>query len=278
MCFRHKTGKSVSSVFEERFPLIEYDPDIKVDPIPWLVEGAIMGGKINAIFGMEKSGKSRLLCWLLASILTDYERPILSNIGKNAPKRWLYLAGEETAGTVIHRLRDYTSFMDGDGAIGHILPITFIEASGMGLDQKYRRSQLERTIESGEFDGLILEPLRRVHDGDENSNTEMAALHNDLRRWSNSKGMTIILVHHTGKLHEFADMNRIATWSRGCTDLAAIIDVGVFIEEKVRQKNLRSLRLLRAGRFPPLEPLPILDLRDPCEGGEGFKAVLGGSA
>ncbi len=159
-----------------------------------------------------------------------------------------------------------------DGWVGE-LPITFIEASGMRLETAQQRGELERILLREKFDWLIIEPLRRVHSGNENDNSEMAEIHNTLRRWSNAFGITITICHHTGKLNEYADMNRIASWSRGNTDLATIVDTAMFVEETRRETGKRVLRLLRAGRFPPVDALLVADLGDPCEGGRGFEVT-----
>lgn len=261
---------TAGSRFRERFPVIPYDPEMESEPTPWLMEKLWMRGKINGVFGPEKSGKSRLLGWLLVSLLTGRANR-LGVQPRGARGRWLYLAGEEMIEDVVARLMHYGKELG--MADGEVLPIDFVEAAGMRLDTKVERDALEKMLLEGEYEGLVIEPLRRVHGGKEDSNDEMARLNNAMRHWSNRHGITIVFVHHTGKLNEFADTNRIATWSRGCSDLAAIVDTACFIEEASREKGSRRIRLLRAGRFPPVDPTIILDSRDPQEGGDGFQKV-----
>lgn len=255
---------------DERFPILPYDPDIAHEPLEWWVESVWLRGKINAVLGAEKSGKSRLMAWLLAASFTGADARIGLEITQaTAPHRLLYLAGEETRATVIDRFRDYVKWFGGDP--GRVLPIDFIEASGMRLDLPDQRRWLEQKIREEEYDALFLEPLRRVHGGDEDSNTEMAPLHNDLRRWSNSLGTTVVICHHTGKLREDADYNRIATWSRGNTDLVTLVDAAVFVQETSRKRGERTVKLLRAGRFPPYDALMLEDRGDPTHGGTGWR-------
>jgi len=227
-----------------------------------------MLGKINGIFGPEKSGKSRVICWMMAGLYSNDE-PKLGFRRDTAPEKWLYLAGEETIEDVTARIASYIDFMGGGGPP----PIHFINAAGMRLDQQRKRLELEKYLVTHNYDGLVIEPLRRVHSGDEDNNTAMAPVMNDLRRWSNAFGITTLLCHHTGKLNEFADVNRIATWSRGATDIAAILDCAMFVEERARVPGKRIMRLLRAGRFPPVAPCYLDDHGDPSEGGLGFKGV-----
>jgi RecA-family ATPase len=239
---------------------------ITAEPYTWFLEPFWMKGKINMFFGPEKAGKSRMLGWLLAGLFANV--PVLDGLvhPTNLPERWLYLAGEEQLGLVVDRLRMYYQRMGGDPQ--RRLPVTFIEAPGMRLEQtghrEGQRGWLEKLIVSEGFDGLIIEPMRRIHAGTESDNDSMAPMHNDFRRWTNKLGITIIGVHHTGKLSEFADMSRIATWSRGCTDLAAILDTGQFLEQLHADRHGRRLRMLRGGRFPPVDPLFIHDAKDPA--------------
>lgn len=236
----------------ERYPIVPFDPNAEPTPVFWLVEDLWQLGKINAVFGREKSGKSRLLNWLLAALLS--EQPALG-LGTRRVKRILYLAGEETQDDITTRLKRYLRLL----LVGYdTLPLDFIEAAAMRLDFDWQREWLEKQLLTGEYDVLVIDPLRRVHGADENKSTEMAGFHNDLRRWSNHHGITTILLHHTGRLQPDADMDRIATWGRGTTDLAAIVDTAAFVD----RVSARNIRLLRAGRFPPLPPLHIIDDSD----------------
>lgn len=263
------TNGALSVLFNERFQVVPYDPSIQAERIPWIIDTLWMAGRINAIFGPEKSGKSRLIAWLLASLLT--KRPTAVGVSchaHNAPKRWLYLAGEETPDIVIQRIRDYAVLMGADANAEY--PIDFAVVPGMRMETAPERDRLEQYMLGGGYDALVIEPLRRVHGGDEDSNSEMAPIHNTLRKWSNEHGITTVLCHHTGKLSDFADMNRIASWSRGCSDLATVVDTAAFVAEQSRGKGSRTMKLLRAGRFPPVDPATLIDSGDPDAGGRGF--------
>jgi RecA-family ATPase len=103
---------------------------------------------------------------------------------------------------------------------------------------------------------LVIDPMRNVHGADENDSNAMSPMFNDFRRWTNVYGITIVLLHHTPKLNEDADMNRIASWFRGSTALAAILDTAQY----VNRFSKTQIKVLRQGRFPPLDPLTISDL------------------
>jgi RecA-family ATPase len=237
---------------DEMYPVKPFDPELQEEAVTWLIEGVWQRGKINAVFAPEKSGKSRLLAWLLSGLMGSANETLGLKIASR-PQRLLYLLGEETQATVQQRLMQYAKLQQTSTEFS----IDFIDASGMRLETERYRKWLAEKLSDG-YDGLLVDPLRRVHGGDENDNTQMSHLFNDLRRWSNSYGVSIIIVHHTGKLQEGADHNRIATWSRGATDLAAIVDTAMFVN-RLTQKQIQ---VIRAGRFPPLPSIYVNDHTD----------------
>lgn len=228
-----------------------------------------MRGRIGAILGAEKSGKSRLLCWLLACLYAPASPWGLRVDYNQMPKRILYLAGEEMYEDVVMRLEDYLKAL-GAKANHAALPISFKEAAGLGLEKEDRRRELFDEMQAEGFDWLICEPMARLHDGKENNNDDMRPMHNFFRAISNRYGVTVTVVHHTGKPNEGFDENRIASWARGASDFATLVDTAMFVKEKGRGEGWRTLSVARAGRFPPLGPLELTDLKDPCEGGTGF--------
>ncbi len=54
--------------FEDRYPLLRYDPTIEEEVMQWVVESVWMRGRVGAVLGPEKCGKSRLIGWLLAAL------------------------------------------------------------------------------------------------------------------------------------------------------------------------------------------------------------------
>ena len=60
------------------------------EPLRWIVKDIWQAGKINGMAGFEKSGKSRLLSWLLVGMFKG------EALGYHAfPQKVLYLCGEE---------------------------------------------------------------------------------------------------------------------------------------------------------------------------------------
>lgn len=250
----------MSQNFEKLFPVTKFDPDMKPQPLPWLVKGLWQKGKINGIAGYEKSGKSRVLGWLLVGMhLTSC---LGLDVIPNYPPKILYLCGEETKEVVNQRLKTYAEFQ---GVDLNKFNIFFMDATGMKLEQKVQRDWLIQFILDNGFEVIVADPLRRLHSANEDKSTEMAPIYNDIRRWTNHHGITILLVHHTGKVNDEVDMTRIANWFRGSTDLAAILDCAMYVQRLTKT----TIAIHRQGRF---EPLPNLTLQDQSDGA-GFKRM-----
>jgi len=232
------------------------DPEDRHYATSWLAEGLLMEHKINIMFGAEKAGKSRLLGWLLVHILA--ERTVFG-AGTKAPGKLLYMAGEETKPEVTARLVGYQEAAGiPEADIDWASRVTLVEAAGMRLDRKQQREWLRQRLEADNFDMVIIDPLRRVHGASENSNDEMAPIANDLREWTNRYSTTLVIIHHTGKLHADDDETRIATWSRGATDLPAVLDWALYAKRQ-RHGQKELVKLMRQGRAPSQEPLTIVD-------------------
>lgn len=234
--------------FKQAYPIIKYDCNMKAKVTNWLIENFWQDGKINGVAGFEKSGKSRLINWLLVGMSAG------SVLGMYADqKKILYLCGEETVDIVNSRITRYAELQN--------IPQTqfdigFIEAAAMRLDIKKERDGLLEQILDDDYQMLVIDPWRRVHGADEDKSLQMSPIYNDLRKWSNKHNLTIVLAHHTPKLSIDTDMTRMASWFRGSTDLPAILDTAQYVD----RVDKHTIEVRRQGRFPPLPKLRITDL------------------
>ncbi len=244
------------------FPLIPMDKDMPEANREWIAEGLIMKGKINVMFGPEKSGKSRALGWILLHAIAGHQ--LWQGIETKSPGNVLYLLGEESQNDLVDRMRLYSGILELDyDAIPWAENMTFIDAAGMRLDQQPQRNWLHKQIRDGQYDTMVIDPIRRVHGAAESSNDEMSRIFNDFRNWTNQYDLTLIMIHHTGKLREDDDEDRIATWSRGATDLPAVLDWATYLR-RYQSGGGRADRIVvkRAGRAPGLDPLTLWDHGD----------------
>ena len=234
--------------FKTLYPLVKYDPDMVANPTRWLIDDFWQLGKINGMAGFEKSGKSRLMNWLLVGMSAGRVLGLAAE-----PKKILYLCGEETKEHVNTRITRYAELQ---GIPKNLFDIGFIEAAAMRLDIKSQREGLLEVIKDNDIEMLVIDPWRRVHAADENDSSKMAPMYNDLRSWSNRFGLTVVLLHHTPKISLDTDMTRMASWFRGSTDLAAILDTAQYVDRLDKQ----TIEIRRQGRFPPLPKFRITDL------------------
>jgi len=251
-----------SQRLDSLFPFKPMNPLDKGFKVNWLAQGLIMQGKINVLFGAEKAGKSRALAWMLAHM---YSETTLWGIETKSPGKTLYLAGEEPRQEVTARLLAYQKAAGiPANAVDWKNILNFCEATGMRLDKPQQRQWLKDRLESGEYKTLLIDPLRRVHGASESSNDEMAPIANDLRDWTNRYNITLFLIHHTGKLSVDDDETRIATWSRGASDLPAVLDWALYARrmDGVGKGSKDKVKIIRKGRGPKEEDLVLLDNGD----------------
>lgn len=234
--------------FKSLYPIVKFDPLMKPNPVRWLVDDFWQLGKINGMAGFEKSGKSRLMNWLLVGMSAGSVLGLATEA-----RKVLYLCGEETVSHVNQRLMKYAELQN---VPTNLIDVGFIEAAAMRLDLPKQRAELLEQILDEDYSMLVIDPLRRVHGADEDKSKLMSPIFNDLRNWSNKHGLTIALVHHTPKIGMDTDMTRMASWFRGSTDLPAILDTAQYVDRT--SKGL--IEVHRAGRFPPLPKFKIQDL------------------
>jgi RecA-family ATPase len=247
--------RATQQALDRLYPFTPMDPMDTDYEVSWLMPGFLMEGKINIWFGAEKAGKSRLMSWVLPHL---YSNSAIFGQPCQSPGRTLYMLGEETKPEVTKRLVEAQKRAGiPDGVVDWGGTIDFCEAAGMRLDLPKHRDWLRDRLSSGLYRTLIIDPLRRVHGAKESSNDAMAPICNELREWTNRYGLTLLIVHHTGKLGPDDDETRIATWSRGATDLPAVLDWALYVKRLPQQDRVR---VLRQGRARPLGPLLLGDL------------------
>ena len=213
------------------------------------------------MFGPEKAGKSR---WLRSVLAHAFYEKTLFGQPTRLPGRVLYLAGEELPEEITAALmRNVRTIGCNPKDINWSERVTYVSAAGMRLDRHEQRQWIRNEIEDGGYSHVLIDPLRRVHAAKESSNDEMAYICNAFRQWTNELGVTMLVIHHTGKLGEHDDESRIATWARGASDLASVLDWATYI---TRQGD--NVQVMRGGRGPQRDTLSLHD------DGEGKRWVL----
>jgi RecA-family ATPase len=191
----------------------------------------LMPGMVGAIAGPGAAGKTMLQLQVAVDIAL--KRAPVGGLFPAASRalRVAFVSGEETEMTCGRRLHAII-----DNLLEPLLPLDrpaaradmalqidehFDLYAASGIDVSLLRRGV-RTPMLGDlrarldgFDIVFFETLSRMHDGDENSATDMAALVNALEWLAQSTGAAVVVTHHTSKSAEFNNMSDSANAARG---------------------------------------------------------------
>jgi len=239
-------------------------------------------GRINFITGQAKSGKSRYMMWMLVHMLEG--TPLWPEQDPwicRRPEKIIWLLGEETQKDVERRIRRYAE-LRGFNWREWTTEITFIEATGFGLESTDTQAALERMIREQNPTLIVGDPFRRLHDAAENSNDDVRGLNTFLRIMANKYGVDFWFIHHTGKVYEsnMWELANINFWFRGASDVPSIVDGACFLwrsESKPGANSAAKVRLFRGGRAGEWQ-IDILDqgmedITRPIETDRGWSLV-----
>lgn len=125
--------------------------------------------------------------------------------------------------------------------------------------------EIEEFVHDNQIDCIILDPLQRMHSGDENSVADMGEVWNNIHRLtSRFKHLSIIVLHHFNKSGDIA-----TGWNaiRGSSRTAAEADLGIFIEKRAKSEGV-GIKVKFDGRTLP-------DMETP-DGKDVFKFAFSG--
>jgi hypothetical protein len=150
------------------------------------------------------------------------------------------------------------------------LAVGWLDACPLFLDRSSDQLRLAATIERTKARMLILDPLVRMHQGDENSASDISRLLGFLRQLQRTYGVAVALVHHvrksaasepgqalrgSGDLHSWGDSNLYVVRREGRPMLVAEhrsrpspAPVGLSLEGQ-------PPRLVVSAAAPPIDPL-----------------------
>lgn len=176
-------------LFANITPYADIDP---LEEAEWIIEGLVQKGGVNFIAGREKSHKSFLRKFLVASALsgvTVFEQfPVRTRV--------------ENVLTLIIEDRKAWERRTMDcmfSALGYTAtpPIGICKPFGLKLNNPAHMKQLIALVKRENYDLVTIDPLIHFHSASENESSEMSSvmgpLH-DLAQYT-----TILIVHHSGK-------------------------------------------------------------------------------
>ena len=179
------------TAFPTRAPAeLEYLPPDR----QWLVDQLWGHQAVGIIGGEPKSGKSFLALEIVVAVATG--TPCLRCFRVAQPGPVLMYPAEGGDHIVRSRLEGIARAA---GADFETLDIAIIDVPVMRLDDRYDRHRLQETIEEHEPRLLVLDPLVRLHGGDENAVAVIAPILGFLSDLQRRFGIAVVLVHHARK-------------------------------------------------------------------------------
>jgi len=162
--------------------------------IPWLIEELWTDQAVGILGGEPKCYKSFLALDIALSVAAGV--PCLRRYPVRHPGPVVYFPAEDSLAIVRQRL-------DGLAAAAAValadLPLHVITALSLRLDLPADRQRLEQTLRGLNPVLLVLDPLIRLHQRDENDASQMAPLLGFLRQLQRQFHLAVVLVHHAKK-------------------------------------------------------------------------------
>jgi len=210
----------------------------------WLIEGLWAREAIGLIGGAPKLGKSWLGLDMAVSVASG--SPALGHFPVADPGRTLVYLAEDSLPQVRSRIEGICTHRGLE--IGS-LDLHVITAPTLRIDLAADQQLLSATVESLRPRLLILDPLVRLHQLDENSSAEISKLLGFIRELQRRFETAIALVHHASKRAR----SRPGQSLRGSSDLHAIGDSNAYL---ARDGERLMLTLEHRAASPP-DPMEI---------------------
>ena len=195
----------------------------------WLVEGLVAEQAVGFIGGVPKTGKTWLGLDLAVAVASGV--PALGRFPVHRPGPVLLYTAEDPAAAIRERVAGIATAA---GIDLEKLAVGLITEPTMRLDLDADRDRLAEALARVKPRLLLLDPLVRLHRGDENSASEISEILGFLRQMQRQYATAILLVHHvrksgasdngqalrgSGDLHAWGDSNLYVTRQDGKTIL-----------------------------------------------------------
>ena len=192
----------------------------------WLVDTLWGEQAVGILGGQPKCGKSILALDLAVAVAAGI--PCLRRFAPARPGPVLMFAAEDDGHLVRKRLQGIAKVA---GARFETLDIAVIDVPKLRLDDLDHRDRLQQTVERIAPRLLILDPLVRLHGGDENAVADIAPILGFLRDIQRRFETAILLVHHARK----SAADRPGQALRGSSELHAWGDSNLYLRRRDRQ-------------------------------------------
>lgn len=210
----------------------------------WLVEGLWGRQAVGVVGGIPKAGKTWLGLDLAVSVAAGV--PALGRFPVRDPGTVLLYTAEDKAHDVRARV---AGIAEAAGVDLERLPVGLITEPALRLDLDADRDRLTATLAKLKPRLLVLDPLVRLHRGDENSSAEISHILGFLRQMQREHSTAILLVHHVRK----SGAGDTGQALRGSGDLHAWGDSNLY----VTQQDGKTILVPEHRAHPPTAPITI---------------------
>ena len=215
----------------EPYPVIRLSK-IQKDPRPdWLIEGLWTRQGVGVIGGHPKLGKTWVALEIALAIASG--QPCLGRFPVLDRGHVLVYCVEDGKQRVRDRVEGLCAAR---GVNFDRLAIGWIDSNDLALDRSTDQLRLLATVEKNRAKAIVLDPLVRLHLGDENSSQDISRLLRFLRTLQHRHGTAVILVHHTRKAHAAEHGQAL----RGSGDVHAWGDSNLYIHKIKRHWTLSA--------------------------------------
>lgn len=198
----------------------------------WLIENLWLAETVGFLGSPPKHCKTWLALEMAVCVASG--SPCLGAFAVPDPGPVLLYAAEDSAATVRQRLESLAAHHQ---ISFDRLPLWVITADSLRLDRPDDSSRLEATVAQYQPRLLILDPLIRLHQQDENASGPMAALLGFFRSLQRKSHAAIAIIHHSRK-------NRAPAGSgyslRGSSDFYAWADVFLHLQRRQGRLTLTA--------------------------------------
>lgn len=222
--------------------------ELKIEPAqkPWLIEQLWLRQAVGIVGGPPKLLKTWLALEMAVSVAL--RSPCLGTFPVHASGPVLLFAAEDSHEQVRSRLE---SLAHNHGSNLAQMDIQVITVDTLRLDRSPDQERLAITIERYKPLLLVLDPLVRLHNLDENQSAPMAALLGYFRALQRKSGTAIAITHHARKNTSSSAGAGYAL--RGSGDLYAWVDSFICVQ----RRRDKVVLLAEHRSAPSLGPLPI---------------------
>ncbi len=220
---------------------------------PWLIEDLWVGEGVGIIGAAPKSYKTWIAIEMAIAVSSG--TPCFGRFEVPTPGPVIAYFAEDSLPAIRERILAVCSAR---GLELERLPLQLVAASVLRLDSLADQDRLREVVEQTRPRLLVLDPLVRLHGGDENDSGHIGRLLGFLRTLQRDYGTSIVLTHHNRKTHSSRAPE--GQGLRGSGDLHAWTDTGLFLR---RRSGVVTLRVEHRSAASP-EPMRVALSRDPA--------------